>query len=322
MADITAISFSADSPVTTITTTTTIANLSSTPAPGNGVTLYRVAWLAPDGKTYATEAQVSPGNNVVYGWGGYDPIGNSFVNGTTSTTGTFNPGMNGTITVDVPASSVGQPTIPVYDDTSDTPAVRNPYGIVYAGEGAAGAVGATWVQPMDRAPDSDGGVNRSGYGQSWSVCTRPNNPPVAVLSVNPTVGTDGFTATLDGSQSYDPDAPFDTVASHTFSFGDGSTSVTQSTPQITHAYYHNQACGSQPCTYVASLTVTDSRGMQSVNSAQEVITANPARRRLLHQRLRQRLLQDPRLLQNRLRHQRRSLSLKAINPSVAILFGV
>src|SRR5207248_9109550 len=56
--DITAISFSADNPVTTITTTMTIANLSSVPSPGNGAMLYRVAWTGPDGKTYATEAQV------------------------------------------------------------------------------------------------------------------------------------------------------------------------------------------------------------------------------------------------------------------------
>jgi len=66
--DVTAISFSADNPVTTITTTITIANLSSTPSPGNGVMLYRVVWMAPDGKTYAAEAQVSAGDNVVYGW--------------------------------------------------------------------------------------------------------------------------------------------------------------------------------------------------------------------------------------------------------------
>src|SRR5438874_9315033 len=45
--DITAISFAADSPVTTITTTVTIANLSSTPSPGNGVMIYRVVWMAP-----------------------------------------------------------------------------------------------------------------------------------------------------------------------------------------------------------------------------------------------------------------------------------
>jgi PKD domain-containing protein len=276
--DITAISFSADNPVTTVTTTMTIANLSSTPSPGNGVTLYRVVWVGPDGKTYATEAQVSAGDNVVYGWGEYDASGDSFPNGTNSTTGTFNSGVNGTITVDVPAASVGQPTIPIYDDSGATPAVRNPYGIVFAGEGAAGAVGATWIRPADRAPDNDQGVNRSGFGQSWAVCTRPNNPPVAMLTANPTSGTEPLNVNLDGSGSYDPDTapPPDTIASYTFSFGDGSASVTQSSPTLTHTYYHNQACGNGPCSYVAELSVKDSRGMQNVNSARTVISVNPA----------------------------------------------
>ncbi len=276
-ADITAISFSADSAATTITTTTTIANLSSTPSPGNLFTVYYVAWTAPDGKTYATEAQVSPGDIVTYSWGEFDASGTSMIT-SNSTTGTFNPGVNGTITVDVPASGVGQPTIPIYDDSGATPAVRNPFGIVLGGEGASGIGGEIWLRPMERAPDADQGVNGTGFGQSWAVCTRPNNPPIAVLSATPTSGIDGFTATLNGSGSYDPDTayPPDTIASYTYSFGDGSASVTQSSPTLTHTYYHNQACGSGPCTYVASLSVTDSRGMQSVNSAQAVITVNPA----------------------------------------------
>ena len=254
--DITAISFAADNPVTTISTTMTIANLSSTPSPGNGVMLYRVVWMAPDGKTYAAEAQVSAGDNVVYGWGEYDAPNDNFIAGCcsapNSTTGTFNSGVNGTITIDVPAASVGQPTIPVYDDSSAIPAVRNPYGIVFAGEGTSGAVATYWIRPADRAPDNDQGVNGTGFGQSWSVCTRPNNPPVAALSVTPTSGTDGFTASLDGSASFDPDtaAPADTIASYTFTFGDGS-SITTSSSKINHTYYHNQSCGSGPCTYVA-----------------------------------------------------------------------
>jgi len=280
--DITAISFSADNPVTTITAKMTIANLSSTPSPGNTVMLYRVAWIAPDGKTYAAEAQVSAGDNVAYGWGEYDAPSDNFTAGCcgapNSSTGTFNPGVNGTITIDIPAASVGQPTIPVYDDSGATPAVRNPYGIVFAGEGTPGFVATYWIRPADRAPDNDQGVNGTGFGQSWAVCTRPNNPPVAALSVTPTSGTDGFSATLNGSGSYDPDTapPPDTIASYTFSFGDGSPSVTQAGPTLTHAYYHNQACGNGPCTYVASLTVKDSRGMQSQNGAQTVITVNPA----------------------------------------------
>ncbi len=280
--DITAISFSADNPVTTITTTMTIANLSSVPSPGNGVMLYRAVWVAPDGKTYAAEAQVSAGDNVVYGWGEYDAPNDNFTAGCcgapNSTTGTFNSGVNGTITIDVPAASVGQPTIPVYDDSGANPAVRNPYGIVFAGEGTSGAVATYWIRPAERAPDSDQGVNGTGFGQNWSVCVRPNNPPVAVLSASPTSGNEPLSVTLNGSGSYDPDTayPPDTIASYTFSFGDGSGSVTQSTPTLSHTYYHNQSCGSGPCTYVAQLTVTDSRGMQNTNGAQAVISVSAA----------------------------------------------
>src|SRR5579864_625184 len=213
-ADITAISFSASGDGQTITTTTTIANLSSTPSPGNLFTIYYVAWTGPDGKTYATEAQVSPGDVVAYAWGEFDPNGTSMVT-SNSTTGTFNPGVNGTITVDVPTSAVGSPSIPVYDDSGTAPAVTHPFGIVLAGEGAANAGGEIWLRPMERAPDADQGVNGSGFGQSWAVCTRPNNPPLAVLAANPTSGSDPLNVNLDGSGSSDPDAG-DTVASYTF----------------------------------------------------------------------------------------------------------
>lgn len=280
--DITAISFRADKPLTTITAVMTLANLSSTPSPGNGAMLYRVVWVAPDGKTYAAEAQVSAGDNVVYGWGEYDGPSDSFAGGNltapNSTTGTFNSGVNGTITIDVPAASVGHPTIPVYDDSGAIPAVRNPYGIVFGAEGTPGLIATYWLRPSDRAPDFDQGVNGSGFGQNWAVCVRPNNPPVAALTVTPTTGTDGFVANLDGSRSFDPDTayPPDTIASYTFSFGDGSGSVTTSSSKITHTYYHNQGCGTGPCTYVASLTVKDSRGMQSSNGANQAITVKAA----------------------------------------------
>src|SRR5947207_8153501 len=178
------------------------------------------------------------------------------------------------MTIDVPAASVGQPTIPVYDDSGAIPAVRNPYGIVFAGEGTSGAVATYWIRAADRAPDNDQGVNGTGFGQNWAVCTRPNNPPVAALTVTPTSGHEPLSVTLDGSQSFDPDtaAPPDTIASYTFTFGDGSQSFTTTNSQITHTYYHNQGCGSGPCSYAASLTVTDSRGMQSVNGVSSVIT--------------------------------------------------
>jgi hypothetical protein len=64
---------------------------------------------------------------------------------------------------------------------------------------------------------------------------------------------------LDGSTSADPDVG-DSVASYTFSFGDGSPDMTQSSPTISHTYKHGGG-------FFATLTVKDSKGLQSANVA-------------------------------------------------------
>jgi len=260
-ADITAISFSADTPATTITTAMTLKNLSDIPSPGNGVTTYFVVWTSNNGKTYATEVDVSPGLEV-YDWGEFDTVNNRLTT-FNSTTGTFNSGPNGTITVDVPITGVEDPATPItipITNVNGTPAVRNPYGLTIGGEGIAGGTLASWVQPMDRAPDAD-----LGFGQSWAVCVPANNAPTAVLNATPTSGTAPLTVNFDGSGSYDPDAG-DSVASYTFDFGDGSAEVTQSTPKISHTY-------STANNYVAYLRVADSHGLESTNVAQVIVEA-------------------------------------------------
>src|SRR6266487_903350 len=263
-ADITAISFSADTPATTITTTMTLKNLSDIPSPGDGVTTYYVVWTSNNGKTYATEVDVSPGLEF-YSWGEFDTTNNRLID-FNSTTGTFNPGLNGTITVDVPITGVEDAATPItipITDANGTPAVRNPYGITIGGEGIAGGTLASWVQPMDRAPDAD-----LGPGQSWAVCLPANNAPTAVLSAAPASGAAPLSVAFDGSGSYDPDSG-DSIASYTFDFGDGSAQVTQSTPTTSHTY--NTAN-----TYGAYMRVTDSHGLASTNTAQGIITVSAA----------------------------------------------
>jgi uncharacterized repeat protein (TIGR01451 family) len=88
------------------------------------------------------------------------------------------------------------------------------------------------------------------------------------LSASPTTGPAPLSVNLDGSGSSDPDAG-DTIASYTFRFGDGSTPVTRSTPTVSHTY-------SNPGTYHATLTVTDSRGLESTNAAAVDIQVTPA----------------------------------------------
>ncbi len=86
-----------------------------------------------------------------------------------------------------------------------------------------------------------------------------NAAPTAKLDATPITGNPPLTVTLNGSRSADPDAG-DSVASYTFSFGDGSPDVTQASPTITHTYKHGGD-------FFATLTVKDTHGIQSPNVA-------------------------------------------------------
>src|SRR5437667_285221 len=93
-----------------------------------------------------------------------------------------------------------------------------------------------------------------------------NRLPVASLSATPTQGFAPLTVSFNGSAPYDPDV---SVKSYTFTFGDGSASVTQSTPTIQHTY--NNAGD-----YFATLTVKDNSGANSSNTASVEIKAEAA----------------------------------------------
>lgn len=88
---------------------------------------------------------------------------------------------------------------------------------------------------------------------------RPNTAPIAKLAATPDHGNPALTVNFDGSTSLDADAG-DSVASYTFSFGDGSADVTQTSPKISHTYKHGGG-------FFATLTVKDSKGLQSDNIA-------------------------------------------------------
>ncbi len=262
-ADITAISFGASKD--TLTTKMTLKNLTLTPSLGTTETYYFTIWKAPNGKTYATRAIATSGA-VSYAYGEWDDPNHTFVSGTSqSTTGTFNPGANGTVTVDVPLSAIGNPKIPVSSPTA-TPAVRDPFGLTIGGGGALGT-GVTFTAPMDRAPNPD-----IQFGQSWAICLPANAAPTAVLTATPDHGPAPLNVTLDGSKSSDPNAG-DTIASYTFDFGDGSKPVTQSRPRVQHTY-------STAGEYNARLTVTDSRGLVSLNTALAPVEVNATLRNI------------------------------------------
>jgi PKD domain len=109
----------------------------------------------------------------------------------------------------------------------------------------------------DEMPDSLVYTGSLTFGGN-AACA-PNLAPTAKLDATPITGNPPLTVTLNGSKSVDPDAG-DAVASYTFSFGDGSADVTQSSPTITHTYKHGGD-------YFATLTVKDTHGTQSPNVA-------------------------------------------------------
>jgi hypothetical protein len=119
-----------------------------------------------------------------------------------------------------------------------------------------GVPGATEV--YDSMPDSLT-FSGSGYTVNENATCAPNAAPTAILTGTPDHGPAPLTVTLNGAASIDPD-PGDKIGSYTFDFGDGSPAVTRSSPTISHTY---QSAGEYP----ARLSVTDSRGKPSTNTA-------------------------------------------------------
>lgn len=107
----------------------------------------------------------------------------------------------------------------------------------------------------------------SDYTVHTNAACEPNQAPTARLSASPQSGHAPLTVDFNGSASSDPDAQ-DGVAEYTFDFGDGSAPVTQSSPEIDHTY-------TAPGNYNAMLTVKDTHGKASVNTASAVIQVMP-----------------------------------------------
>jgi PKD domain-containing protein/fibronectin type III domain protein len=89
-----------------------------------------------------------------------------------------------------------------------------------------------------------------------------NTAPVARLVADPTSGVRPLTVNFDASTSSDVDAG-DFVASYTINYGDGTPPVTQSSPMFSHQY----VTASGTSGYFVTLTVKDSYGLQSINTA-------------------------------------------------------
>jgi PKD repeat protein len=201
----------------------------------------------------------------VFRYGTFNPTGGtggvygapSTVVGTADAASTFNA--DGTITIVVARSAVGNPAV---GGTLSGFLVR-----VRAEIPVVGAI------TPDNMPDSL--IPAGSYTIIGNQACAPNTCPVASLSASPTSGNAPLTVDFDGTGSNDPDVG-DTIASYTFNFGDGSPAVTcpgsgscTGTGTTSHIY-------GSPGDYLATLSVTDSHGLVSCNTASEVISVGQA----------------------------------------------
>ncbi|HET9225480.1 MAG TPA: PKD domain-containing protein, partial [Thermoanaerobaculia bacterium] len=107
----------------------------------------------------------------------------------------------------------------------------------------------------------------SEYEVRTNEACAPNASPTARLSGTPQSGIAPLQVTFNASASTDPDAG-DTIIEYTFDFGDGTPPVTQASATVDHTY-------TEPGNYHANLTVKDSRGKESTNTAGVVVTVLP-----------------------------------------------
>jgi PKD repeat protein len=109
------------------------------------------------------------------------------------------------------------------------------------------------------------------YTLVGNAACNPAAAVVALLAATPTSGTAPLAVTLDASASHPP-LNGGKIKEYTFSFGDGSAAVSQTTPTVKHTY---SAVG----TYKADAVVTDTGGgtgtSASVTIAVKAATAAP-----------------------------------------------
>jgi len=207
-----------------------------------GGSFWPLQFNAPNGTTYVVQMSTLVGgtptqNDALFEYG---PDG-----GTLSTADPLSGfSADGTITIVVPRSGVGNPGI---GEKLSAFLIR---------------VTAVVITP-DNCPDS---LTPAGeYTVVGNASCQPNTAPLAVLSGTPMSGNVPLAVNFSGAGSNDPD-PGDTIVSYSFDFGDGTPVLTQATPTTAHTY---QNAG----VYPARLSVKDSRGKPSTNQAQVMITA-------------------------------------------------
>jgi pseudomonalisin len=253
--DVTGVSFAETYPASTapetLSITLTVGNLAALPAlPPN---TYWKVYFSYQGQVYFVDMDTVPpatpaAPEFVYGVTTSDGAGGNGDSTLGTITGSFNTTAN-TIAWTLPANLILPPvgTFPnVTAGTSGTPPgagaqLANVHGVtqLLAGEGAG------LLETIDASPSGT-------YSMVGNAACNPAAPVSALLTATPVSGTAPLAVTLDASASHPP-LNGGQLNQYTFSFGDGTASVTQSTPTLTHTY-------SIVGTYQADATVTDSGG--------------------------------------------------------------
>lgn len=220
-------------------------------------TQWPVTFNSADGKNYTVQMSTSPSddpaNPLITTVPEFQVGLSSDVLGPADPASNYTP--DGTITIVVPLSSIGNPQP----------------GQALSGFLTRIAVnGVAITLTPDNMPDSlapSGSYTLVGN----AIGCAPNAAPTAALTASPDHGPAPLTVTFNGAASSDPDTG-DSIASYTFDFGDGS-SVTQASPTVSHTY---QSAGQYP----ARLNVTDSRGKVSANAAFAIVQVNAVLRNI------------------------------------------
>lgn len=152
---------------------------------------------------------------------------------------------DGTMTLYVPRAALGNPAP----------------GTVFSGLDVRARAGGSSVTSRDTA-------GPGAYTVSGPIACAFNNAPVAKLLATPDSGQAPLTVTFDASQSHDPDAS-DTIAQYKIRFGVGDEGYSGASPMVDATY-------EQPGTYVATLSVVDSRGLKSTEVARKTIVVTGA----------------------------------------------
>jgi PKD repeat protein len=193
-------------------------------------------------------------------YGRVDPNPTTGINSQTQL-GTITGSVSGdTITIELSRSLLTQP-VTIGDPAQPAPVAGDVFTNVKSETRLLiGGGGTGLITVIDDSTPSD-------YTVHTNAACAPNTPPVASLEAHPQSGFAPLHVDFDASASTDPDAA-DTIAEYTFDFGDGTAPVTQADPTIQHIYTNAGA-------YHAFLTVKDSRGASSVNTADAVIQVLP-----------------------------------------------